>query len=41
MTITFFNNWKTHKEFIFIEISLSERVLTVALLGFGIVIILC
>lgn len=39
MTTTFFNNWKTGIEFILIEISFNNGVFTVALLGFGIVII--
>lgn len=40
MAITFFNNWKLNNEFIFIELSLKEEVICIALLGFGIIIIL-
>ena len=40
MGITFFSNWKLNKEFIFIEFSLTEDTLTLAFLGFGIVIVI-
>lgn len=40
MTITFFNNWKTGIEFILIEMSFHTGAFTVALLGFGMVIII-
>ena len=42
MAVVFFNNWKTDKEMIIIELSYNESIkfitITIALLGFGAVI---
>lgn len=38
MTITFFNNWNTNKEFILLEISYANDCICLALLGLGIII---
>lgn len=43
MAVVFFNNWKTDREMILIELSFNESAkfitVTLALIGFGIVIV--